>query len=156
MSNALSPALLSLLAYGAPALFEGTGDKDLHMGHVTSALLPTTFLFGGWRLRDYFVSPCRVWSCVVSWLCMWRPCSVPGRSGSHCRPARSPCSDMAYLLCYFLPDSLCGLRVVAGPVWTSDPRQGPEPWRAKETGGKLRNPRKPVWSWDEITDAAKG
>ncbi|EDL01229.1 mCG1025452, partial [Mus musculus] len=32
----------------------------------------------------------RVWSCVAWWLCMWSPCSAPGRSGSHCLPARSP------------------------------------------------------------------
>lgn len=38
---------------------------------------------------------------------------------------------------FLLEDLLCGLRVVAGPLWTSDPRQGPEPWRRpKETGGK--------------------
>lgn len=38
---------------------------------------------------------CRVWSCVEWWLCMWRTCSVPGRSSSHCPQVRSHCSDLA-------------------------------------------------------------
>lgn len=39
-----------------PVLSEGIGDKDPYLGHVTSVLLPTIFLFGGWKLRNYSVS----------------------------------------------------------------------------------------------------
>lgn len=64
---------------------------------------------------------CRAWSCVEWWLCTWRTCSVPGRSGLRCPPARlrysdpapSPPAALCQKACCVAPGELLGL---SGPV----------------------------------------
>lgn len=83
---------------------------------------------------------CRAWSCVEWWPCMWRTCSVPGRRGSRCLPARSHCSDLASPA----PSAealLCDPRGVTGPEPEGRPggsrRSVPSPQEPEKTDPEL-------------------
>lgn len=77
---------------------------------------------------------CRAWSCVELWLCTWKTCSVPGRSGSRCPPARLRCSEPAP----GPPAALCQMACCVAPGESLSLSGPVTPVRGQTLGGETK------------------